>query len=359
VATERKQICGALFLGINEELSDAYVDHRLDLLRFEAGTVAELVAAFDQALEDTRAILSRAKREAEAGQLSERTQALLRAKQRTLQEELAALLTLADLAVAEGLEIAARAEVAADAAAFDVSTEGVDISWTQPPIVDVLTAVVEPVGSRGWPDRLASNLLTLHDEISAVIAAALARGASMDAVANELGTTLGRLEGQHRSKLVALARTEIQRVANTAALASYEANSDVVSGVQYLATLDSRTCPVCAPLHGTTYALTDADIPTPPLHPRCRCFLAPLTRSWAELGLGPAQASLFDGATPAGTDLDFPAWLKRQPDSVADDILGPTKAEAWRNGVPLSAFSDGREPLTVEQVKARYPAAFS
>lgn len=346
-------------MAINEELSDAFVDHRLDLLRFEAGTVARLIEAYEQALSDTQAVLSRARREAERGGISERTEALIRAKQRTLRSDLAELLALADRVVAEGLEVAALAEIEADAAAFSVLTEGVDISWARPPVVDVLTAIVEPVGGRGWPDRLAANLLALHDQISAVLASTIARGASMPDVAQELGVALDRTEGQYRSQLVALARTEVQRVANSAALASYEANSDIVSGVQYLATLDSRTCPVCAPLHGTTYELSDPDIPQPPIHPRCRCFLAPITKSWTELGLGPAQAELFAGTTPSGPDMDFPAWLKRQPESVADQILGPTRADAWRAGVPLDAFSDGREPLTIAEVKAKYPQAFN
>lgn len=345
-------------MAVNEDLSDAYVDHRLDLLRFEAGTVRRLVAAYDAALADTRAILSRAQREADKGSLSPRTVALLRQRSQALRVDLAALLELADAIVAEGIDIAARAEVAVTSEVMEATLSGVDIQWVEPPIGDVLAAVTEHVGSRGWPDRLAVNLLSLHDDISAVIAKTVARGADMESVATELGKVLGRTERRHRSSMVALVRTEVQRVANTAALASYEANDDVVKEVQYLATLDSRTCIICAPLHGTVYPLGDSAIPTPPLHPRCRCFLSPITKSWAELGLGPAQASLFDGATPSGEDMNFPAWLARQPDSTADAILGPTKAAAWRDGVPLEAFSDGRDILTVAEVKARHPSAF-
>jgi len=344
---------------INEDLSDAYVDHRLDLLRFEAGTVQRLVLAYEEALSATQAVLARAQREAAQGQLSDRTRALLQDRADSLREDLSALLTLADSIVREGLDVAARAEVAATGQLFNATTEGLDISWTRPPIGDVLASILEPVGSRGWPDRLAVNLLNLHSDVSRVIARSVARGASMPSVARDLAQTLGRTERQHRSSMVALARTEVQRVANTAALASYEANADVVKEVQYLATLDSRTCPVCAPLHGTVYALDDPDIPVPPLHARCRCDLSPITKSWAELGLGPAQANLFDGSAPSGTDLDFPAWLKRQPDSTADAILGPTKAQAWRDGVPLDAFSDGRDVLTIDEVKARFPDEFS
>lgn len=345
-------------MSINEDLADAYVEHRLDLLRFEAGTVQRLIAAYDAALSDTREALLLARQEADEGELSPQTAALLQERADALQGELATLLAQSNAVLGDGLEVAVRAEVAITAETVNRLTAGVEVSWVRPPLGDALAAIVEPVGSRGWSDRMAVNLLGLHDDISETIAKSVVAGASMETVATDLGRVLGRTETAHRSRMVALARTEVQRVANTAAMASYQANDDVVRGVLYLATLDSRTCIVCAPLHGTEYPLDAPDIPTPPLHPRCRCFLSPLTKSWAELGLGPAQASLFDGATPSGDDMDFPGWLSRQPAATADAILGPTMADAWRSGVPLEAFSDGRESLTVAEVRARHPSSF-
>jgi hypothetical protein len=40
----------------------------------------------------------------------------------------------------------------------------------------------------------------------------------------------------------------------------------------YYATADDRSCPICAPRAGNIYRRQDIRVP---LHPRCRCYLAP------------------------------------------------------------------------------------
>ena len=63
-----------------------------------------------------------------------------------------------------------------------------------------------------------------------------------------------------------IARTELLRGSNLGAMAVYDANQDVVKEWEYLATLDARTCPVCGPLDGKHYSLSDTTH-LPPRHP--------------------------------------------------------------------------------------------
>jgi hypothetical protein len=76
-----------------------------------------------------------------------------------------------------------------------------------------------------------------------------------------------------RDRVVAVARTEIQSAATQTALALYAGNV-AIGGAMFLATLDSATCLICAPLHGTVYVYDAArrlspDFRAPPVHPRC------------------------------------------------------------------------------------------
>lgn len=341
-------------MSVNEDLADAAIDYRLDLLRFEAGVVAQLTAALESALSDVTRDLRRADTELRAGRISEETRGLLNQRRVGLQDALAAVYLQSRDLLAQSLAATAQVGLYTAAEAWKASTAGAGPEWVRPPIGDVLAALESPVGSRGWPTRLALQLQQLTDGITPALAAAAARGASVERIARELSHVQG-LAGASRSALVSLARTEIQRVAAVAAEVSYAANADVLDGVEYLATLDSRTCLVCAPTHGQTYRLNE-ERPAIPRHPRCRCFYAPVTKSWAALGLGPAQASLFDGKPSGGPT--FEVWLERQPPATAEAILGSARAEAWREGVPLAAFSDGRTALSLADLQARYPDAF-
>ena len=79
-----------------------------------------------------------------------------------------------------------------------------------------------------------------------------------------------------RKSAVNMARTLCNAVSNNAKDAFYNANSDVVDGVEILASLDGRTCPVCASLDRQRYPLGQPH-PALPIHHSCRCVLLPVT----------------------------------------------------------------------------------
>ena len=162
------------------------------------------------------------------------------------------------------------------------------------PDVQVVKALTTPIGVRTWSEAIDVGLLEMRDRVQREVAVSLAQGASMDKAARAIRTASGFVEA-YKNQASNIARTEIQRVANSVAHDTYAANLDVIKGVTRLATLDTRTCMVCAPLHNVTWLYGPGGnlLPnpehgphiTPPLHPRCRCFDAPLTKSFAELGL--------------------------------------------------------------------------
>ena len=254
-------------MSVNEALADAYIKHKLDLLRFELGTVNRLTQAYEDALSGLFADIARAEAEALKGAISPSTVARLERRRDSLDDDLRALQQVQQAILSESLDATVRVEIAVDAATWANSVpSSIGIEWNSPALIDVLAAVEDAVGSRGWPVILQEQLFEIRKAVQPVLSAAIVRGASMEKVATELGR-IPALAGSSRSKLVALARTEVQRAAAVAAEASYAANADVLAGVEYLATLDSRTCPICAPDHGKIYPLGEA--PTIPRHPRC------------------------------------------------------------------------------------------
>ena len=103
----------------------------------------------------------------------------------------------------------------------------------------------------------------------------------------------------NRQSAEILARTTINAVANQSRLEMFRANADVIDGVQWLATLDHRTCLVCGAYDSKIWTQDKLyEVKVPPAHPNCRCVLIP----YIDIGEGidadgstrPAEAENFD-----------------------------------------------------------------
>ena len=71
-----------------------------------------------------------------------------------------------------------------------------------------------------------------------------------------------------------LGRTLINGASNAARLEMFEVNRDVIDGVKFLGTFDSRTCLVCATYDGKIWPSDQLEkVVRPPLHPNCRCIV--------------------------------------------------------------------------------------
>lgn len=164
-----------------------------------------------------------------------------------------------------------------------------------------------------------------------------------------------------------LVRTAVQQVANSSALASFQANSDLIKAVQQISTLDSRTSVTCVAYSGKQWDVQSLspighDLPFnagPPRHWRCRSRLVPITKSWKELGFDqeevpPSKRASMDGEVPA--DLPLNKWLEGKSDAFIEDLLGPGRAKLWKSGtVSLTNMvgQDGR-PLSIKALRDKY-----
>jgi len=86
--------------------------------------------------------------------------------------------------------------------------------------------------------------------------------------------------------------------------------------------LDNKTSIVCAANDGKVFDVGKG--PLPPLHPNCRSTAVPY--------IGPPVGTRATVDGPVDADTTFETWLEDQTESVQDEVLGRTRAQAWRNG---------------------------
>lgn len=139
------------------------------------------------------------------------------------------------------------------------------------------------------------------------------------------GVRLGRNPvkiGKSISEAIGGALTDSVRTTRTVQLwsyreatrANYIANSDIIKGWIWYASLDLRTCLSCVNMHGSVHPLSE------PLndHHNGRCDMLPFPQ-----GLDALNETGF----PTGEE-----WFNAQSDEFQEKSMGKEKYEAWKNG---------------------------
>lgn len=196
-----------------------------------------------------------------------------------------------------------------------------------------------------WFDKMLAQ--PTGDSARRVVQTGLQRGFTVDEITRllrgrkETGYTDGALSGTSTRDVQTLVRT-----AATHASAVSRTESFKLIGVKkwrFVATLDSKTSVQCAANDGTTWPLGEG--PLPPLHPNCRSVQVP------DFGDPIGDRASIDGPVPA--DTTFEGWLEGQGVDVQDEVLGKTKAAAWRSGslTLKQMLGADLEPLTVAELR--------
>ena len=139
-----------------------------------------------------------------------------------------------------------------------------------------------------------------------IMVSGIANGTGPRQIGREL---MAEIENLSLERATRIARNESLRVLTTAQKATYDLNSDVIVGSRIVATLDSRTCPMCWARHGTILK------PGEPFnrHVTCRCALAPITAFSPDRANGSEEFALIDEAEQL-------------------EILGPARFALYQNG---------------------------
>lgn len=208
--------------------------------------------------------------------------------------------------------------------------------WRVPPVAgfDLATRAKDPSWMlRGlWDEELAGSVAQIRSQVLG----GYLSGQSVQGLARDLRGTFGT----QAADWATVSRTALHRVAARYDRELHRQNEDVLKGVKFTATLDTRTCPICGNEDGTVYEVGEG--PRLPLHPNCRCKYAPVTKSVREL-LGLPSAPVppgeegvrrsMDGVVPKSMTWD--EWLAKKEAQVpgfARGVLGASRYSAWKRG---------------------------
>lgn len=352
---------------MNEVGLDRLIRHSIALQRYSNGVVArmlgilrkadaELYAALVEALERAPETYTAARLESLLASVREINEAAYRLIGKELRDELAQFVVSESEFHQQFLLSAAPARV--------------HIASVTPAQV-YAAAYAQPFRiSKGGAVPLAQYLAGLSAERAKTIRDAVAlgwlEGQTTESIVRRIrGTKSAKFEDglmqAPRRHIEGMVRTAVNHFSSFTQQRVFQANADLVKGWQFMATLDGRTSITCASLDGKTFDIGKG--PVPPLHINCRSAAKPVLKTWREMGIDmpemPAGQRASKGG-PVDADVTFSQWLRKQPASVQDDVLGPTRGRLFRAGkVDVNAFTNDKGRVyTLAELRKRNAGLF-
>lgn len=233
-----------------------------------------------------------------------------------------------------------------------------------------------PLSASGYQGQLLKPFMTgISEKAINNITNSIRLGAYQGLTTNEIIKSIigtksrryadGKLIDLNRS-VEAMVKTGLQHIAVQAREATWKQNKDIVKKVQFVATIDRRTSQTCRSLDGTKFALDDG--PRPPMHPYCRSSMVAVLDERFSMLTDDATRSArnVEGkVTSIPADETYYQWLKRQPSSFQDSVIGKKRGELFRDGgLTSKRFAElqiGKnfEPITLEKMRELEPLAFN
>lgn len=217
----------------------------------------------------------------------------------------------------------------------------------------VFTNIMDLEPSKGY--TISSILSEFGDKKARQIEQYIRDGFALGETTDQIASRIRSNEFMMRSQAKALARTVVNHTATQARNTTMKENADILDGYKWIATLDSRTSLVCASRDGIVYDMDDSN-PKPPAHFNCRSTITYVVKPEFNLGgdidvKRPSKGA--SGTMRVSHGTNYARWLKRQPASFQDEILGEKKGKLFRRGkVKLENFVDEQgRPLSLDQLE--------
>ncbi len=228
----------------------------------------------------------------------------------------------------------------------------------RPAMVQIRAAIdARPLQGRFLKEWYADLTVATQARVRAAIRIGVVEGETVQQISKRLreATELSRRGAEM------VTRTAVNHVSTVARETTYAENDDLISGVQWVSTLDGRTSAVCRARDGKVFPLDGG--PRPPAHPSCRSSTIPVLKNWRQLGIDADDApegtrASMNGQVAASTT--YQDWLRAQPAGFQDEVLGKAKGALFRRGgLSLDKFVDrsGAE-LNLDALRARHAEAF-
>jgi SPP1 gp7 family putative phage head morphogenesis protein len=246
-----------------------------------------------------------------------------------------------------------------------------------------------------WMNRTARADI---DRIQQAILIGIAQGQSASEIVTRV---VGSKAQKGRNGVTKTSRSNLSTVIRTGTIGTSSAartifaldNKAVFAEELYVATLDSRTTPICRGFDGKIFPVGIG--PIPPLHFNCRSLRVPVisedaigTRDAKALVQAKLVSDFSKGAAQKRNDLAFgqkgaydkferkelinnvgdvpdkvtySEWLAVQTVAVQNDILGPTRGKLFRSGkIKLTQFVNrSGDEIPLDELMKKHEAAFA
>lgn len=343
--------------GINQNIFDKQIGFAANLTRVEANDTAEIYAKLDRLKQEITATIN----SIDVGTLEGAAQvaALEELKDRV---SVSIISTYDDIADFMDGDLQAIASLTSTNTINNINTSvGFDLATTTlaPDVLRSLTNqnIIMGARSRDWWLNQGENL---RFEFDAEMSQGVLLGEStQDLVSRVRGNPLLANSGVMGSKYyqaASLVRTSVVSTSNHARMLTFQANDDILDGIEWVSTLDSHTSDTCKGLDGLKWTLDYKPIghsvpyPGATAHWQCRSTQIPIVKPFN--GLPAEKQALFDrglrlekGASGEYGKVDsrikYNEWLKTQPSDFQKEVLGATKYKIWKEkGLSLTDMLD-------------------
>lgn len=263
-----------------------------------------------------------------------------------------------------GTQDLAKSEAAFSAHLFDKATT-LETNFIIPADAVLINAVMGSSMSTTFntgmtiEDALRQFSTKKRKQIAQMISDGVTLGETTPVISRNVGNLINTLT---RRQLDSLVRTITNHTASAARNQIYEANSDVLDGYRFIATLDGRTTLICASNDQKVFPI-GVGAPMPPLHWGCRSTTIPAVSPEFDVGSklhGQRPSVGSTGAKQVSGRVTYGGWLKKQPTEFIDEALGTERSRLFRSGkLKIENFVDptGRV-YTLKQLESLNPMAF-
>lgn len=151
-----------------------------------------------------------------------------------------------------------------------------------------------------------------------------------------------------RTSLETFVRTAVNAIQTEAQFQTYRTLPRTVSDSYiWISVLDTRTSQICIARANTVWKYADETAPRPPAHLNCRSVIFPILKAL----LAPRQKVYRGNGLP-----DMDGWLRRQPVTTQNAMLGSSRAELFRTRrITLQQLLDDRgRRVSVSELHTRY-----
>lgn len=219
-----------------------------------------------------------------------------------------------------------------------------------------------PFNGRILKDLVTTWKNAVTERLIAEVRRGLVQGLTTRDISNNLDTTLGDSKRYTR----VIVHTTVSGTTSAARDKVFAENDEVIKGIQWVSTLDSKTSNVCRGLDGQVFPLKGG--PRPPAHMNCRSTTVPVLKSFREMGIDLdelpelTRPTVRDGlAGNISNNKTYEDWLRSQDTNFQKEILGNKRYELWKKGdLSLADFVSTTEmrSLTLDELKVKQKEAW-